>query len=254
MNRGIDEPHEKVVIDPAELEASGPATARTPAGHTDEPRPQFARGTREQVAARPPVTAGVAIPRPRDPAAVPIPRPRDLERRPVLMPVLRPHDLECEARNAERPPVTTTAPTAQPHELEHSPTAHAPVTTAAPTAQSHELEHGPIAHAPVTTAAPIARLRELERSPVAHPPVTTAPAASPRDPIAVLRAYPHTSGSNAEPPPLPRNVPPVSRRRVQDKIVLAHLALDLYQEIDQLQAIVQRAHDASPSADAGTCS
>src|SRR6185503_14036336 len=120
MNRGIDEPHEKVGIDPAELEASGPATARTPAGHTDEPRPQFARGTREQVAARPP-----------DPAAVAIPRPRDLERRPVLMPVLRPHDLECEARNAERPPVTTTAPTAQPHELEHSPTAHAPVTTAA---------------------------------------------------------------------------------------------------------------------------
>jgi len=169
-----------VIIDTSELESPGPANQRNASGRTEELRTQLARGTREQVVARPPVAAAVQIPRPRDlggdPAAVPIPRPRDLER-----------------RSRED--------------------------------QDDRRERGAGA---------------LER-----------------DPIAVLRAWPHTSASRPElPPARPSSAPPAaSRRRVQDKIVLAHLALDLYQEIDQLQAIVQRAHDASPAGgEVGTCS
>jgi hypothetical protein len=78
----------------------------------------------------------------------------------------------------------------------------------------------------------------------------------PRDPVAVLRAYPHSTGAPPAPPPRTRSAPPSpGGRRIQDKIVLAHLALDLFQEIDQLQAIVQRAHDGTPcDPDSGTCS
>jgi hypothetical protein len=77
-----------------------------------------------------------------------------------------------------------------------------------------------------------------------------------RDPIAVLRAWPHSTSTVAEPPVRPAGVlPSPRRRRVQDKIMLAHLALDLYQELDQLQAIVQHADDVCPSdTEAAPCS
>jgi hypothetical protein len=81
-----------------------------------------------------------------------------------------------------------------------------------------------------------------------------------RDPVAVLRAWPHLTRShdvpieNARPVPIEnartgpienaRSAPPSSRgqRRIQDKIVLAHFALDLFREIEDLQVIVERAH------------
>lgn len=85
--------------------------------------------------------------------------------------------------------------------------------------------------------------------------VVAHPAAAARDPVAVLRAWPHSTGRSAEPAPRTAGAPPSTGRRVQNKIVLAHLALDLYQEIDQLQAIVQRADDVSPcDAEAAACS
>ncbi|MGH2901959.1 MAG: hypothetical protein ACRDMZ_25010 [Solirubrobacteraceae bacterium] len=100
------------------------------------------------------------------------------------------------------------------------------------------------------------------------PPPGSARGAGPRDlerdPVAVLRAWPHSTRShdvpiaNARPieharpiansrtVPIEnaRTAPPQSlgQRRIQDKIVLAHFALDLFREIEDLQVIVERAH------------
>jgi hypothetical protein len=64
-----------------------------------------------------------------------------------------------------------------------------------------------------------------------------------RDPVAVLKMWPAT----ARPPePAPPPVPLV-RRRVDDKVALAHLALDLYRELGQLDA----AHGHGNGAAAG---
>jgi hypothetical protein len=73
-----------------------------------------------------------------------------------------------------------------------------------------------------------------------------------RDPVAVFRAWPHSKTGHAEPGERPRTALPPSRaqRRVEDKIVLAHLALDLFREIDQLETIVERAQGTAP-CDAG---
>jgi hypothetical protein len=70
-----------------------------------------------------------------------------------------------------------------------------------------------------------------------------------RDPVAVLRAWPHSTAGCGEPGERNRAAPPPSRaqRRVEDKIVLAHLALDLFREIDQLQDILQHQHGADAS-------
>jgi hypothetical protein len=70
-----------------------------------------------------------------------------------------------------------------------------------------------------------------------------------RDPVAVLRAWPHSKTGCDELGERNRAAPAPSRaqRRVEDKIVLAHLALDLFREIDQLQDIVQHQHGANPS-------
>jgi hypothetical protein len=163
MNRWSNEPSDKVIIDPAELEPTGPPAARAISG---ELRIPLARGTREQV-----------VTRPMTPESVQIPWPSGLERR----------SREDQDTQRER----------------------------APERRSREDQD---------------TLRERS--------------ALERDPIAVLRAWPHSTGTVTEPPARPAGaLPSRRRRRVQDKIMLAHLALDLYQELDQLQAIVQHADD-----------
>jgi hypothetical protein len=178
MNSRRDEHYDTVVIDPAELEPTGPPSPRVVSGELMVP---LARGTREQVVAR---------------ASAP----------------------EIVAR--------------------------------APAVEITERQLPRIPELPSRGDENVRREREvLERQ---------ERGALERDPVAVLRAWPHSTGTAAAPPPPSRAVsaPPAPRgRRIQDKIVLAHLALDLFQEIDQLQAIVQRAHDGSPcDPDTDTCS
>jgi len=95
-------------------------------------------------------------------------------------------------------------------------------------------------------------------APSAAPSPAPARGAGPRDlerdPVAVFRAWPHSTRSRDVPienaPTVPienaRTAPPRSRgqRRVHDKIALAHFALDLFREIEDLQVIVERAHAA----------
>jgi hypothetical protein len=58
----------------------------------------------------------------------------------------------------------------------------------------------------------------------------------PRDPVEVLRMWPHSSSVHdhcpAQPPAAPAR--PAGKHRADDKIALAHLALDLYREIEGL--------------------
>jgi hypothetical protein len=85
-----------------------------------------------------------------------------------------------------------------------------------------------------------------EHVPFPHSPVASAsrsegPCDLERDPIAVLRAWPHSMSGRDASPERTRAAPAPSRaqRRIEDKIVLAHFALDLYREIDELEDIVQ---------------
>lgn len=80
----------------------------------------------------------------------------------------------------------------------------------------------------------------------------SGPHAPERDPVAVLRAWPHSTGPHGDVPPRARTAtpPPPTQRRIDDKIVLAHLALDLYREIDQIQGAVHRAPSTASSAPA----
>jgi hypothetical protein len=76
-----------------------------------------------------------------------------------------------------------------------------------------------------------------------------APRELERDAIAVLRAWPHsTTGLHERAEPTQAARPPSrAQRRIEDKIVLAHLALDLYRELDELQDSVQRVDCAGAS-------
>lgn len=144
---GVKDEEDKVIVDLAQLEGADSPGARAPTARADEPRPVFARGTRDRV----------QIPHNPAPGAVRSPGPRELE----------------------------------------------------------------------------------------------------RDPVAVFRAWPHSKDGkdgHSEPGERPRTVLPQTRtqRRVEDKIVLAHLALDLFREIEQLQTIVERAQDAAPCEPRGT--
>lgn len=58
-----------------------------------------------------------------------------------------------------------------------------------------------------------------------------------RDPAEVLRMWPHSSSALDEQaaPTAAESPVPASKDRVENKIVLAHLALDLYREIEDLQ-------------------
>jgi hypothetical protein len=198
MNSRRDEHHDKVVIDPAELEPTGPTSSRAVHG---ELMVQLARGTREQVVAPAPADEVTQRQMPR----IPAPTAEVTERQLPIM---------------ERPLPRIPAPAAKVMELPRIP-------------------------------EPRGREQRDDRR---------ARGTLERDPIAVLRAYPHstgsTAGSAATPPPREVAAPPSPRgRRIQDKIVLAHLELDLFQELDQLQAIVQRAHDGSScDPDTETCS
>ena len=82
-----------------------------------------------------------------------------------------------------------------------------------------------------------------------------------RDPAEVLRMWPHSTGvpeycaASGTPPPSPAPCTPAPAPKLcpNDKIVLAHLALDLYREIDDLQGDACGAHPAQ-SAPAIACS
>ncbi|MEO7735281.1 MAG: hypothetical protein ABIY55_30290 [Kofleriaceae bacterium] len=59
-----------------------------------------------------------------------------------------------------------------------------------------------------------------------------------RDPIEVLRMWPHSADAVEDPRTVSRATLPAPsvRHRLDDKIVLAHLALDLYRELAEVQA------------------
>jgi hypothetical protein len=66
-----------------------------------------------------------------------------------------------------------------------------------------------------------------------------------RDPIEVLRAWPHLmAGGEAGTAARREASALVAKPRVEDKITLAHLALDLYREVEQIQASSRRAVSA----------
>jgi hypothetical protein len=96
---------------------------------------------------------------------------------------------------------------------------------------------------------------ELEDKVVVDPEVPRAVRAKgtrelARDPVEVLRMWPHSKPAHDPPaPPRPERTLP-GRRRVEDKIVLAHLALDLYRETEQLTAAP---HDASCATASPPC-
>lgn len=70
-----------------------------------------------------------------------------------------------------------------------------------------------------------------------------------RDPIEVLRAWPHSRGDReARTAALRAASRTTSKPRVEDKITLAHLALDLYREVELIQASSRRAASAQPDA------
>ena len=118
----------------------------------------------------------------------------------------------------------------------------------------------PIGPAPVPPAPSLPPIPPL---PIAEPPVrarSTRDFETTRDPVEVLRMWPHTlrtgetiapQVAKVAPAPAPSPAaPPVSTapRRIEDKVMLAHLALDLYRE---LETDVQGAHVVHTGAD--TC-
>jgi hypothetical protein len=142
MNSGGNS-EDKVVVDPAGPEATGPSRALAPALRDDDRKGVRARGTREQPVSCPP--------------EAPVARRRDLR------------------------------------------------------------ELGRAAAAPVAGSRGI---RELDR-----------------DPVEVLRMWPHSTGLEGHVAATRARLPgPSAQRRFEDKIGLAHLALDLYRELDDIQA------------------
>jgi hypothetical protein len=79
-----------------------------------------------------------------------------------------------------------------------------------------------------------------EQLPLPRPPDASASEGAPRerDLVEVLRLWPHSSGAHGATATLPRATlrAPSAGSQLDDKIVLAHLALDLYRELEQLQA------------------
>ena len=70
-----------------------------------------------------------------------------------------------------------------------------------------------------------------------------------RDPADVLRAWPHSMGPAARKPTQRAPVTPASAKpRVEDKITLAHLALDLFREVEQLEVPARRPDSESEPA------
>jgi len=61
-----------------------------------------------------------------------------------------------------------------------------------------------------------------------------------RDPVAVLRAWPCSLSPRPGPPPERAATPPPPRRVADDKIALAHLALELYREVEDVEAAAAR--------------
>jgi hypothetical protein len=66
-----------------------------------------------------------------------------------------------------------------------------------------------------------------------------------RDPAEVLRMWPHSSSVDDDCPAPAHTAPaaPAGKHRAEDKIALAHLALDLYREIEGLSPAPTTCHD-----------
>jgi hypothetical protein len=98
-------------------------------------------------------------------------------------------------------------------------------------------EQLPLPRAPVVRVDPTA-----PRDPPGSPGGPRARAAGTReldrerDPVAVLRMWPHSSAEREIPPGAPAPMP-ARPRRVDDKVLLAHLALDLFHELGQIEAV-----------------
>jgi hypothetical protein len=72
-----------------------------------------------------------------------------------------------------------------------------------------------------------------------------------RDPAEVLRAWPVSMGQEGrKPPQRAPTTPPPGTPRVEDKITLAHLALDLFREVEQIQVASRR---AGPETEPAAC-
>lgn len=71
-----------------------------------------------------------------------------------------------------------------------------------------------------------------------------------RDPIEVLRAWPHSMGSREARTASLRATTTASgpQPRVEDKLTLAHLAIDLYREVEQIHASSRRASEQPETA------
>lgn len=70
-----------------------------------------------------------------------------------------------------------------------------------------------------------------------------------RDPAEVLRAWPHSMAAReARAAARVAGGTSPAKQRVEDKVTLAHLALDLYREVEQIQAGSRHAHGAHPAA------
>ncbi|HEY0991819.1 MAG TPA: hypothetical protein VGD80_32435, partial [Kofleriaceae bacterium] len=258
MNRWSNEPSDKVIIDPAELEPTGPPAPRAISG---ELRISLARGTREQVVTRPMM-----------PESVQIPWPSGLERRGREDQDDQRERVALERRSREDQDDQRERVALERHSREdrddqrervalerHSREDQDDQRERAPELRSREDQDTQRERAPQRRSREdqdTLRERAPERRSREDQDTQRERSALGRDPIAVLRAWPHSTGTVAEPPARPAGaLPPARRRRVQDKIMLAHLALDLYQELDQLQAIVQHADDVCPcDTEAAPCS
>jgi hypothetical protein len=119
---------------------------------------------------------------------------------------------------------------------------------------------------PISCESPISRSSPISREPPpstrAQPPLAREyPPPDPRtrdvrgaepvrDPLEVLRTWPHSMSAVADPSlPSRATLPAPSGKRVfEDKILLAHLALDLFREVDELHRSTQDVRPGKPAA------
>jgi len=214
---------DKVVVDAAELEPAAPARSA-------QTRPYRVVERRD---------------------STPVPLGRGTRDQPAFSIEDLPDDLSPELRFAPAPTAMAPALAAALVAPRTTPRATPPVTPGAPPWVPAPLPPIP----PLPIAAPV------------EPPVRARTARefeTSRDPVEVLRMWPHTlrAGEDVAPPPplaAPEPAPPApvpgpgappvstAPRRIEDKVLLAHLALDLYRE---LETDVQGAHVVHTGPDA----
>jgi hypothetical protein len=259
MNSRRDEAHDTVVIDPAELEPTSTASPRALAGELMVP---LARGTREQVVARAPAAEVTERQLPRIPE--PPRRDRDDRRERVALERRSREErddrqergaLERRSREDQDDRQERGALERRSREDQDDRRERGALERRSREDQDDRQERGALERRSREDQDDRRERGALERRSREDQDDRRERGALERDPVAVFRAWPHSTGGTAAPPPRTLEARPSPRgRRIQDKIVLAHLALDLFQEIDQMQAIVQRAHDGSScDPDSGTC-